>query len=445
MIRREVLGGGLSLAAAAAGPAGAADADVLPTPDDLAARTEALRGDPAIEIRRVGASARGRPIELISLGAGQRSALVVGCPHPNEPVGCLTIEALISRLRREPAAGLGFRWHFIRAIDPDGLAMNGAWLKGPRTPDAYFAGFFRPAFDRQPEYSFPLAAGSYGFDRTTPENAAWRRALELTRPVLQASLHNADYGGAFYLLSRPMPALAAALARQPGEAGLTLNPVGEPFADMAPWLPGVFPVPDIAAAARAGGWSAGDSSAGYAAARYGTFSLVNEVPFWDDPRLRDGAPSGRTLKDVVLAVHGWNVEIAAVLAASLPRLEARGAEAEALAAALDEALAAARRQNARLEQMAKAPALARPLAVRELAVNQTLLRLVALRPFAMLGRLAALAAPAPAASSAGAVARAHLGQGLKELHAEAKLRTVPLATLVELQSRAILTAAAALA
>jgi hypothetical protein len=442
MLRRELLAGGLALAAAPGAMAGAPGA--LSTADDLQARTARLKADPRVEVRVVGRSARGRPIELISLGKGERNALVVGCPHPNEPVGCLTIEALIEQLRREPATGAGFRWHFIKAIDPDGLDLNRSWLEGPLTPERYFAGFYRPAFDRQPEYGFPLHAGVYDFDRATPENLAWRAVLELTRPQLQASLHNADYGGAFYILSQAKPGLAEALSRQPAEAGLTLNPMGEPFADMAPYMPGVLAFPDIAAAAKAGAWKAGNSSAGYAAERYGTFSLVNEVPFWDDPRLRDQTPSGRTIGDVARTVVGWNVEITAVLSASLPRLTASGPDAGGLMAVLQEGLATARRQNAMLEKLAGSPALAKPLAVKDWALQVTILRLAALRPYAMLRRLAATQTT-PAAATAQAIAAAHLRQGLAELHAEAKLSAVPIRTLTELQMRAVLTTARALA
>jgi hypothetical protein len=414
--------------------------DALPTPEALQAGTARLKADPQIQVRAVGRSAKGRPIELISLGEGARNALVVGCPHPNEPVGCLTIEALIERLRREPGAGAGFRWHFIKAIDPDGLDLNRSWLKGPRTIERYYRGFYRPAFDRQPEYTFPLKAGAYEFNRSTPENDAWRAALELTRPQMQASLHNADYGGAFYILSHEMPGLAAALARQPGEVGLTLNPIGEPFADMAPYAAGVLAFPDIAAAAKAGAWAAGNSSAGYAAARYGTFSLVNEVPFWDDERLRDGRPSGRILADVARLVTAWNAQLIPVLSHNLTRLSVRGADAESFKAALDEALAGAGRQNAMLARLAGSPAMATPLAVKDWALQATILRLAALRPYAMLGRLASMSGAAAIRS----LAASHLRQGLSALHAEARLSIVPIPTLVELQTRAVLTTAQAL-
>lgn len=438
MQRRELLAGGLALAAAPG--ARAAVPDALPTPEELQARTTALKADPAVEVRLVGHSAKGRPIELISLGEGPRNALVVGCPHPNEPVGCLTVETLIERLRRDPGPGAGFRWHFIKAVDPDGLDLNRSWLKAPRTPERYYDGFYRPAFNRQPEYTFPLQTEGYRFDSPTPENRAWRAALELTRPQLQASLHNADYGGAFYILSQTRPGLAEALARQPAEAGLTLNPIGEPFWDMVPYLPGVLAFPDMAAAARTGGWTGGNSSAGFAAGAYGTLSLVNEVPFWDDARLRDEAPSGRTLGDVAALVLAWNVAIEAVLAASLPRLAAPGPDGEAFVAALQEALVTARRQDVILHKMSGSPAFAKPLSVKEWGLQSTILRLAALRPYAMLRRLAAMS-DAPAVRD---LAASHLNHGLAELHAEASLSIVPIPTLVELQTRAVLTTAKAL-
>ena len=48
-------------------------------------------------LQTVGASTEGRPIELLTIGRGSRTALLLGVPHPNEPIGTLTLEFL-SRL-----------------------------------------------------------------------------------------------------------------------------------------------------------------------------------------------------------------------------------------------------------------------------------------------------------------------------------------------------------
>jgi hypothetical protein len=158
--------------------------------------------DPRVRITPLGVSRLGRPIEMISLGEGDRDALIVGVPHPNEPAGAVTVERLIALLLHSERERRGYRWHFIKAIDPEGLRLNGGWLKKPRSPGNYLENFFRPALLRQPETTFPLDLPECRFSASTPENEAWQRALELTRPVLHASLHHCEFGGVFYTLSQ---------------------------------------------------------------------------------------------------------------------------------------------------------------------------------------------------------------------------------------------------
>ncbi len=88
-------------------------------------------------LETVGASAEGRPIELLTVGHGRRPVLLVGVPHPNEPIGTLTIDFLC-RLLCE-AAGLRTRLELplyaIPVADPDGLVLNesvGRWTSGRR-------------------------------------------------------------------------------------------------------------------------------------------------------------------------------------------------------------------------------------------------------------------------------------------------------------------------
>lgn len=261
----------------------------LPTVAAMQARTQALEaeGDPLVQVRRIGASRNGEPIDLISIGQGARSALVVGTPHPNEPIGCLTIEFLIDRLRRDDSlrGELDFTWHFIKTIEPDGLRLNEAWLHRPFDAEAYLRHFFRPAAREQAEYCFPMEVPGYRFASSTPENRAWQEAIRLTRPELLYSLHNCDYGGAFYVLSRNEPELATALSRQPALFNMPVEAFGEALEGESAFAPGVFGAFDPVAAVRnaAGsdgyGYDAGLSSFFYCAPQ-GTLGLIAEAPHW---------------------------------------------------------------------------------------------------------------------------------------------------------------------
>jgi hypothetical protein len=342
----------VALAAAQAGwPAFAAagTADRLPTVEEMGHRVAdllALLGESA-RVERLGRSRGGRAIDLISVGRGARSALIVGAPHANEPIGCVTILTLLERLAHDRAfrERSDFTWHFIPAIDIDGVAMNQGWFSGPRTLRNYADHFFRPAFIMQPEYTFPLKMPGYEFDAGTPENLCWRRALEITRPDLQCSLHGEDTGGVFYIISKDRPRLAQALARQPAASGFALDDLGEVGATTVSYAPGVFAFPDNGGEVRdaiAAGkdprsvWGAGASSADFAAATYGTFSMTCEIPIWSDPRLFSRAASATTMADVVKVQIAQAREDARLLAASATLIHRKASSLEA--AALDASL-----------------------------------------------------------------------------------------------------------
>jgi hypothetical protein len=70
--------------------------DELLSIEELEAGTRRIASDPRVRITPLGVSRLGRPIEMISLGEGDRQALVVGVPHANEPAGAVTVERLIA-------------------------------------------------------------------------------------------------------------------------------------------------------------------------------------------------------------------------------------------------------------------------------------------------------------------------------------------------------------
>src|ERR1044072_9371458 len=101
----------------------------IPTIDDMAALLRELchRSPATCRRRLVGASRRGEPLELVSIGDGPQNALVFGGPHANEPAGFLTVRRLASVLCENAAERRGFTWHFIACVDPDGARLNEGW------------------------------------------------------------------------------------------------------------------------------------------------------------------------------------------------------------------------------------------------------------------------------------------------------------------------------
>jgi hypothetical protein len=395
----------------------------------------------------MGSSHEGRPIDLISIGRGARAALIVGAPHANEPIGCATIIRLLAQLARDRALreALNWQWHFVPAIDIDGIALNEGWFRGARTLERYLENFYRPPFRLQPEYAFPLDVPGYRFDEQTPESSCWRLAIDHIRPQLQCSLHGADTGGSLFLVNECRPGLCKSLANLPGRSRITLNTVGDASAETVELAPGVFSFPNIDAQiataissrqAPGDGWNAGDSSAGYSTKRYGTFNMVCEVPLWQDARERDLRDSGRTLGEILSEEIRMMRADETLVRPFLPALHrASGHTAAALFASVGEAV---RETGGAVEELEglKASAKARQrLSYRDLVQYEY--GTAMFRTLAMAERLARLAG----VDDLRHAARRELSRRLMDYRRAAHLVPVQLRSSTDVQMAAILTTA----
>lgn len=182
-----------------------------------------------VEIKKIGHSKMGKPIYCLKIGNGNKTALVYGTPHPNEPIGSMMLDALCNILVEDPKLlqELGFTWYIIKSSDIDGLEKNKGWLKGPYTITNYQRNFFRPAFYQQVEWSFPVKYKKYQFDRPVPETRCIMNLIEHIKPDYIYSLHNSGFGGAYWYITDGNPELFLALQGAAKKQGISLN-LGEP-------------------------------------------------------------------------------------------------------------------------------------------------------------------------------------------------------------------------
>ena len=70
------------------------------TVDEVSHRAGALaaRVPEHVRLVDVGRSTDDEPIRMLRIGHGDEQLLFIGCPHPNEPIGMLTIDRLAERL-----------------------------------------------------------------------------------------------------------------------------------------------------------------------------------------------------------------------------------------------------------------------------------------------------------------------------------------------------------
>lgn len=314
------------------------DYQVFLTVDELRASTHRLIEEfpDLTRLKVVGQTRRGDPIELLTIGDGPLQAFVFGGPHPNEPIGTMTIEYLTRRLCEDEALRreLGYTWHFIKTIDADGMRLNEGWFKGPYSVTNYARHFFRPAPFDQVEWTFPLEYKTLKFDRPLPETQALMRVIDEVQPQFLYSLHNAGFGGVYYYVTRECAPLYDLFHQIPAWFDLPLH-LGEPeMSSAVTFAPAIYRmltaeetydhleqngIPDPAAAMQSGA-----SSDGYAQ-RYGTFTLVVEMPYFDDPRVNDQTPTDTIRREAILkkldAADEFDAWIVGRLDATRPHLQ----------------------------------------------------------------------------------------------------------------------------
>ncbi|CAL9608057.1 hypothetical protein SUDANB2_05565 [Streptomyces sp. enrichment culture] len=269
-----------------------------PTVDELGTRAAALvaRHPRDARLRRVGTSRAGTPLWLLSVGHGDRQALVVAGPHANEPVGGATVLRLAERALADPrlTEGADATWNLLLSLDPDGLRRNEGWLTGPYTLGRYFRNFFRPGFLEQPEWLPDGAAAA-----ALPETRALLDVQDDLRPFLQCSLHGVDVGGGFVELTHDLPGLDRRLAHIAARLGIPRE-LGAYDALYWPGLgPAVYRIPPPRRASLAAAITeAAVESTWFHPHRHGTVTAVVEAPMWGVAAVADDAPPGD--RDAVL-------------------------------------------------------------------------------------------------------------------------------------------------
>ena len=284
--------------------------DRYPLLSELEASTDRLAAaHPEVEVWAPGASRAGRAIRCIAIPGGAHEALLVGMPHPEEPVGALALEYLLPLFADGLAEELGYNVSAVKVADPDAALLNEPWFGEPYDLAGFLLRAYRPPLHDQFEWTFPVEYKRYAFTRPLPEAAAvmeviGRRPLDFYMP-----LHNANFSGAYAYVPDGDPRLQAELAEVMAAAGLPPDR-GEPeMPYMLELAPGIYRnislVDDYEYYAAYGAdpaamLSSGTSSDAYAEAMWDCLSMTAEVPNFTSPRIADTSPAGISRREAKL-------------------------------------------------------------------------------------------------------------------------------------------------
>jgi hypothetical protein len=424
------------------------DHNRFPVVDDLNSQIYSLAaGHPqSARLGTVGTSRRGEPLRLLTIGSGSRNILMVGGPHPNEPVGFLTVleTARLVAAAPELTHGSDYTWHFLPCIDPDGARLNEAWYAAPLTISTYHRHFYRPAFADQPEWTFPLQQGSMSRPEPLPETRALMRVIDTLRPHVQFSLHNADFGGAYFILSHAYPDLATPLAAAAARHDIPLETHPTDAHGWHALGEGVYVMPPAEAAippAENGEPRRHGASSSHYANRHHTLTMITEVPLW---RTHDMAPPSTSYGELLSNAADDLHSATHPLAASLARVSSDLTLATPFQPAVVDALRNARSIVAMWREQADAVASARPATPGEQAGARNTTRHFSLRTLGMLLRLLqaerAASNRTPVIRAELAALEARFGDSCERVRRDTQ--ATPVRDLVAVQVRAALTTAA---
>jgi len=221
----------------------------------------------------------------------------------------MTMEAFARILAedKELRDRLGFTWYIIKCVDPDGVRLNEAWYKGPFSLTNYIRNFYRPAFNEQVEWTFPVEYKSYRFDRPLPETRALMNIVDQHKPAFIYSLHNAGFGGAFWYISHDIPELYEPFRNAARRQNVPLFN-GEPEAPfiqmLAPNVYKFFGVQEhydyLEKIGQMPSLNYGTSCGTYARTKAECLTLLTELPYFTHPSIQDQSETDMTSREVLL-------------------------------------------------------------------------------------------------------------------------------------------------
>ena len=161
---------------------------------------------PGVGYKIIGKTIDNQPLGMLEIGKGDKTALIIGVPHSDEPLGSLVITFLARWLATHPEKEFfGWRWLFIPILERRGMQFNEGWFRMPESIAVMAKSNFREPTEDQYEWTFPIDYDHYHWTKSRPETIAVKKVLEDEKPNLLCNLHHSGFHNAYYYLSENLP------------------------------------------------------------------------------------------------------------------------------------------------------------------------------------------------------------------------------------------------
>lgn len=192
--------------------------------DEVEELSDRLEGYSSIEERTIGKTAENKPLKMFTMGNGGKTALIIGVPHSDEPLGSLVTTYFIDWMARHPEADFfGWRWLIIPVLEQRGMRMNEGWFSNITSLVDTAKSYFREPTENQYEWTFPFEYKDYKWVQPRPESEAIKEILKEEKPDLLCNLHHCGYYDTYFYFSRDLPEVYPRLRELSGSLGLPLS------------------------------------------------------------------------------------------------------------------------------------------------------------------------------------------------------------------------------
>ncbi|NLE04307.1 MAG: murein peptide amidase A [Crenarchaeota archaeon] len=159
-----------------------------------------------VEKKIIGNTIENKPLYMYELGKGEKTAMIIGVPHSDEPLGSLDLTFFVQWMIAHPEADFfNWRWLIIPVLEQRGMKMNEGWLSNFGSLE-YMAKYnFREPTEDQYEWSFPFTYKNYEWTQTRPEANAVKETLRSEKPNLLCGLHHSGFYDTYYYFSHDLP------------------------------------------------------------------------------------------------------------------------------------------------------------------------------------------------------------------------------------------------
>jgi len=160
---------------------------------------------PNVNKKTIGKTIDNEPLDLLEIGSGEKTALIIGVPHSDEPLGSLVITFFSRWLAtHEEKDYFNWKWLFIPILERGGMRLNEGWFNMPHSFAAMAKSNFREPTEDQYEWTFPIKYLDYEWTKTRPETNAISDLIKKEKPDLLCNLHHCGFHNAYYYLSNDL-------------------------------------------------------------------------------------------------------------------------------------------------------------------------------------------------------------------------------------------------